>query len=124
MATHNQIIPRSEKPPGDDHPDWTTLVARALDDITRIMQSEIRLVTTSMRTILAEQTDRVLGFIASGVLMVFGMMCILAAAILFLHEYAMLPWWQSFGATGLALFAIAIAVQAFTTPRSKTSAIT
>src|ERR1022692_1163268 len=100
---HNQIIPSSETPSGEDHPDWTTLVARALDDITRIMQSEIRLVTTSMRTILAEQTDRVLGFIASGVLMVFGMMCILAAAILFLHEYAMLSWWQSFGITGLAL---------------------
>ena len=121
---HNQIIPSSETPSGEDHPDWTTLVARALDDITRIMQSEIRLVTTSMRTILAEQTDRVLGFIASGVLMVFGMMCILAAAILFLHEYAMLSWWQSFGITGLALFAIAIAVRAFSAPRSKTPAIT
>ncbi|HXN84669.1 MAG TPA: phage holin family protein [Candidatus Binataceae bacterium] len=120
----NQIIPRSEKQSGGDQPDWTTLLARAIDDITRIMQSEIRLVTNSMRTILAEQTDRVLGFIASGVLMVFGMMCILAAAILFLHEYAMLPWWQSFGITGLALLAIAIAVRAFSMPRSKTSAIT
>lgn len=99
-------------------------MARAIDDITRIMQSEIRLVTTSMRTILAEQTDRVLGFIASGVLMMFGMMCILAAMILFLHEYAMLPWWQSFGITGLLLFAIAIAVRAFATARPKTPIIT
>jgi len=120
----NQLFPRSEKPSDGDQPDWTTLLARAIDDITRIMQSEIRLVTNSMKTILAEQTDRVLGFIASGVLMVFGMMCILAATILFLHEYAMLPWWQSFGIAGLALFVIAIAVQAFTAPRSKTSAIT
>ena len=120
----NQIIPRSEKPSDGDQPDWTTLLARAIDDITRIMQSEIRLVTANMRTILAEQTDRVLGFIASGVLMMFGMMCILAATILFLHEFAMLPWWQSFGITGLALFVIAIAVQAFTTPRSKTPIVT
>jgi hypothetical protein len=119
----NQLVPRPDTP-RDDHPDWTTLVARALDDITRIMQSEIRLVTTSMRAILAEQTDRVLGFIASGVLMMFGVLCVLAAVILFLHEFAMLPWWQSFGITGLALFAVAIAVQAFTTPRSKTSTVT
>jgi hypothetical protein len=120
----NQIITRSETPSGEDHPDWSTLVGRAIDDITRIMQSEIRLVTANMRTLLVEQTDRVLAFIASGVLMMFGMICILAAVILFLHEYAMLPWWQSFGITGLGLFAIAIAVQAFATSRPKTPVVT
>ena len=115
----NQITPRSETSPRDDQPDWSTLVARAIDDITRILQSEIRLVTTGIRAILIEQTDRVLAFMASGVLIAFGMMCVLAATILFLHEFARLPWWQSFGITGLGLFAIAIAVQAFASSRAK-----
>jgi hypothetical protein len=43
----------------------------------------------------------------------------LAAIVLFLHEYVMLPWWQSFGIVGLALFAIGIGLGAFAGSRSK-----
>ena len=100
-------------------------IARAVDDITRILHSEFRLLTTSLKTVFDEEVDRVLAFVATGVLMVGGAICVLAAAIFFLHEYAMLPWWQSFGITGLALFAIGIALGAFASNRrSKPPAIT
>jgi hypothetical protein len=120
----NQLIPRNDRIRDEARDtDWGTLIGRAVDDITRIVHSEFRLLTVSMKTVLDDEIDRVLAFIATFVLMAGGAICVLAAVILFLHEYAMLPWWQSFGITGLALFAIAIAVGAFAR-RSRTPAIT
>jgi len=126
--------------------DWASLLARAIDDLTRIAHSELRLFVAEaktvahdeladiktvahaeaaeLKTVLHQETDRVLAFIATGVLMMIGAVCILAAAIQFFHEFMMLPWWQSFGIVGLALFAIAIAFAAFASRRTKTPAIT
>jgi hypothetical protein len=119
----NQLAPKNDRIRTEAREaDWSSLLARAIDDMTRIVHSELRLLSASMKTMLGEEIDRVFAFLATGVLMVGGAICGLAAAILFLHEYAKLPWWQSFGITGLALFAIAIAVGAFATSRPKTLA--
>lgn len=99
--------------------DWATLIGRAVDDMTRIVHSEFRLLTASMKTVLDQEIDRVLTFVASFMLMAGGALCVLAAVILFLHEFAGLPWWQSFGITGLGLFAIAIAVGALAGSRPR-----
>ena len=121
----NQLVPRNDRVRAEARDaDWGTLLGRAIDDITRIVHSELRLFSASMKSVLAEETDRVLAAIATGVLMAGGAICVLVAAILFLHEYARLPWWQSFGIVGMGLFAIAIAFGAFAASRSKTPAIT
>lgn len=121
----NQLIPKNDRIRAEARDtDWGTLIARAVDDITRIVHSEVRLLIAGISTVFDQEIDRVLAFMAIGVLMVFGAICVLAAAIFFLHEYVMLPWWQSFGITGLALFAIAIAIGAFATSRPKPPAIT
>ena len=121
----NQLIHKNDRHPSDaPEADWASLLSRGVDDITRIVHSEIRLLVIGMRTALDEGIDRVLAFVATGVLMVGGAMCVLAAAVLFLHEYAMLPWWQSFGITGLALLAIAIALGAFAARRPRDPAST
>jgi len=117
--------------PGDDRirtvardDDWTSLFARAVDDLTRIVHSEFRLLVAGMKTVLDEEIDRVLAFVATGVVMMAGALCLLAAIIMFLHEFVLLPWWQSFGITALAMFAIAIAIRAFTLKRPVPPAIT
>ena len=121
----NQLVPRNDRIRAEARDaEWGTLLARAIDDITRIVHSELRLFSASMKSVLAEETDRVLAAIATGVLMAGGAICILAAAILFLHEYTRLPWWQSFGIVGMGLFAIAIAFGAYAASRPKPSAIT
>ena len=99
--------------------DWSTLVARAVDDTTRIMQSEGRLLIAGIRTVVGEGIDRVVALAMTGMLAGTGAVCLLAAAILFLHEYLMLPWWGSFGIVGLVLFAIAIPLAAFGTSRPR-----
>ena len=53
-----------------------------------------------------------------------GAICLLAAIIMFLHEFLLLPWWESFGITALGLFAVAIAVGAFASARPKPPEIT
>jgi hypothetical protein len=104
--------------------EWSTLLARAIDDITRLAHSEVRLMTAGIRTALTEQTDRIFAFFATGALMAAGALCLIAAAIMFLHEFARLPWWQSFGITALALFAIGIAIARFAWRRPQAPAIT
>ena len=99
--------------------DWGSLLARAIDDMTRIVHSELRLLSASMKVVLDEEIDRVLALAVTGLLMVGGAMCMLATVILFLHEFAMLPWWQSFGITALLLFAFAIAIRAVGSSRKK-----
>jgi hypothetical protein len=109
----NQLAHRNDRARTEARtPDWSSLLARAIDDMTRIVHSEFRLLSASMKTVLDEEIDRVLAFVATGVLMMAGALCLLAAVIMFLHEFLRLPWWQSFGITALALFATAIATRA------------
>jgi Putative Actinobacterial Holin-X, holin superfamily III len=118
--TENQLTPKND-PIGTEAPeaDWATLFARAIDDIAHIVQSEARLLTVGMRTVLAEQVDRIFTLVAIGALLAVGAVCLVAAAILLLHEFFLLPWWQSFGLTAGALFAVGIAIAAFATIRRK-----
>ena len=123
MAEH-QLIPRSDRVRAEARDtDWSTLIGRAVDDITRIMHSEAQLLVAGVRGALSEGIDRLVALVATGVAMAIGAMCMLAAAILFLHEYVMLPWWQSFGIVGLALFAISLALGAFATSRPSSPSI-
>ena len=116
----NQIIHRTDRIRVEAHEtDWGTLLGRAVDDLTRIVHSEVQLLSISLRTMFDEEVDRILAFAVTGVLIGGGAMCILAAAILFLHEYAKLVWWESFGIVGLVLFGIAIAAGAFASSRPR-----
>ena len=118
----NQLIPRDRLEAEARDTDWSSLLARAVDDVTRIMHSEFRLLSAAMKTALSEEIDRVIAIVASGLLLSAGAICALAALILFLHEFAMLPWWQSFGATALLLFATAIALSAIMSSRRNNAA--
>lgn len=115
----NQLIPRNRLEAEARETDWSSLLARAVDDITRIMHSEFRLLSAAMKTALSEEIDRVVAIVASGLLLAAGGICLLATLVLFLHEYLILPWWQSFGITALMLFATAIALNALMSSRRR-----
>jgi len=121
----NPLVHRSDRARTEARAtDWASLLARAIDDLTRIAHSELKLLAASMKTALDEEVDRILAFIATGVMMLSGAICLLAAVIMFLHEFLALPWWQSFGITALILFAIAIAISALASSGKKPPAIT
>jgi hypothetical protein len=75
--------------------DWPTLLGRAVDDVTRILQSEAKMLETSMAAALETRLASALATLAAIAVMICGGVCILCAAILLLHEW--LPLWQAFG---------------------------
>jgi Putative Actinobacterial Holin-X, holin superfamily III len=105
----------AEKLPANDaarraEGDWSTLASRAIDDISRIIQSEIGLLETTLRAVVEEQTDYALANLAVVAVMVCAASCMLGALILFLHQW--LLWWLAFAITGVVASAAGIVVHA------------
>ena len=92
--------------PAAASPDWATLTERALDDLSRIVRSEIHMLQTSIETAVEARIDRVVTRAMTIAAMVCGAFCVLCAVILLLHQW--LPWWQSFGIGGFSLLAFGV----------------
>jgi hypothetical protein len=96
------------------YPDWPTLIERAANDVSRILQSELHMFQITMRTALEAQIATAVAFLAIAALIICGAICILGAAILLLHQS--LPWWQAFGIAGVATCVVGIASLAIIRP--------
>jgi CHASE2 domain-containing sensor protein len=94
--------------------DWPTLVSRAVDDVTRILQSEAHMLETSMSAALASRLANAIATITVIAVMLCGGVCVLCAAILLLHQW--IPLWQAFGLAGATILLIGIAIYAFRKP--------
>jgi hypothetical protein len=100
-------------------PDWATLTERALDDVSRIVRSEIHMLQTSIETAVEVRIDSVVTRSMTIAAMLCGAFCILCAVILLLHQW--LPWWQSFGIAGFCLLATGAVSRASTKSSSQLS---
>jgi hypothetical protein len=100
------------KEPSNIHEDWSTLIARAADDDSRIIQSEIHLFETSFRSALEGQIRYALAGLAMVAVMICGTLCALAALILYAHQW--LPWWQACAIGALTMLAAAGVIRATT----------
>ena len=94
--------------------DWPTLVGRAVDDVTRILQSEAHMLQTSMGAALETRLASAIATLTIVAVMICGGVCMLCAAILLLHQW--LPLWQSFGVAGVAIMIVGIASYAIKKP--------
>jgi hypothetical protein len=101
-------------------PDWATLTERALDDVSRIVRSEIHMLQTSIETAVEARIDIVVTRSMTIAATVCGVFCILCAVILLLHQW--LPWWQSFGIAGFCLLAAGVVSRATTKSSSQLNA--
>jgi hypothetical protein len=97
--------------------DWPTLVGRAVDDVTRILQSEAHMLQISMGAALETQLANAIATLTVIAVMICGAVCIVCAAILLLHEW--LPPWQAFGIAGGAILLIGIAIHAIMRPPAR-----
>ncbi len=100
-------------------PDWATLTERALDDVSRIVRSEIHILQTSIETAVEARIDSVVTRAMTLAVIICGALCILCAVILLLHQW--LPWWQSFGLAGCSLLATGVLIRAAKRPSNKAS---
>lgn len=94
--------------------DWPTLVGRAVDDVTRILQSEAHMLENSMSAALQMRLATAITTLTVVAVMLSGGVCILCAAILLIHQW--LPLWQSFGLVGAGILVVGIASYAITKP--------
>ena len=92
--------------------DWPTLVGRAVDDVTRILQSEAHMLQTSMGAALETRLASAIATLTIVAVMISGAVCIVCAAILLLHQW--LPLWQSFGIIGGGILLVGLAGYAIT----------
>ena len=103
----------------DSFQDWPTLVGRAVDDVTRILQSEAHMLETSMSAALASRLANAIATLTVIAVMLCGGVCVLCAAILLLHQW--LPLWQAFGLAGATILAIGVAIYAIRNPAVNTA---
>jgi hypothetical protein len=103
----DKLPPASDPAPGTEG-DWSTLVGKAIDDVSRIIQSEIGLLETTLRAVVEEQTDYALANLATVAVMICAAICMLGALILLLHQW--LQWWLAFAIAGLVASAVGIAI--------------
>ena len=99
--------------------DWPTLVGRAVDDVTRILQSEVHMLETSMSAALATRLANAIAILTIVAVMLCGGVCVLCAAILLLHQW--IPLWQAFGLAGATILIIGIAIYAIRKPAADTA---
>jgi len=76
-------------------PEWPVLVSKAVDDISRILRAEIRLVQLGLKDVVEREIDRALKATIALVLIVCGTICAIAAAILLL-QVVLDSWWLAF----------------------------
>ncbi|MGC2275077.1 MAG: hypothetical protein WA571_03595 [Candidatus Binatus sp.] len=87
--------------------DWPTLVSRAVDDVTRIFQSEAHMLETRMGAALETRLASTIATLTLIAIVICGAVCMVCAAILLLHLW--LPLWQSFGLAGAGIMLAGIA---------------
>jgi hypothetical protein len=73
--------------------EWSTLLGRMLEDLSRIIRLELQLLEARIAPSLTGMADRAIAALVILFASVIGGSCLLAAFILLLHEW--MKWWQS-----------------------------
>lgn len=87
--------------------EWSTLLGRVLEDLSRIIRLELQLLEARIAPSLTGMADRAIAALVILFAGVIGGSCLLAALILLLHEW--MKWWQSFAIGGVVALACGFA---------------
>lgn len=105
MTKGNNVGPVRSEQRADD---WSTLLRKLLDDFTRILRGEARLLGATIALKIDSLVVRSVRLMVLAALALAGLSCLLAAAVLLLHQW--LVWWAAFGVMGAALLFIVLVV--------------
>lgn len=78
--------------------DWPALIARIVNNLARIVQTEIRLFRAGLNPILSSAIDRLLANTVALIAFMAGGACLMGALIVFLHRW--LRWDAALAITG------------------------
>jgi hypothetical protein len=95
--------------------DWATLVAHAVDDVSRILHSEAELFQINLASKLRSQIDYAAATFAMVAAFICAGICVLAAVILLLHQsfvrWQGFLWWQALTIGALLMLVVGIAIR-------------
>ena len=101
-------IARNRRP--DSEAQWPELISRAVNDLSRIVHAEFRLVELGIKRLIEEEIDRSIKVIAALGFLLCSAVCAVCAIIIGLHILLGL-WWAAFaivaaasGLAGIAFF--------------------
>ena len=89
---------------------WSQLLAETVDEVARIVRTEIQLAEASLRRMFENQAERVLGAVFLLVALVYGSMFVLGSVVLLIHQW--LAWWLALGITGIVIIVAGFGFQA------------
>ncbi|MBF6570335.1 MAG: hypothetical protein IVW54_15810 [Candidatus Binataceae bacterium] len=91
--------------------EWATLLGRMLEDVSRLIELELKLLEARLGRSMIAMTDRAIAGLILLYAGVIGGSCLLAALILLLHER--MAWWQCSAIAGIITLVGGLAVYAF-----------
>jgi Putative Actinobacterial Holin-X, holin superfamily III len=99
----------------EKHPDWSILVAQAIQDASNILHAETHLLQINLGASLKAQIDYALLAFAIVAGLICAAICFVTALILGLHDsfrwQPTWPWWAAFIVGGLVFLFLALAVR-------------
>jgi hypothetical protein len=90
-------------------PNWPELVSKTVDDLSRIVRTEIELLEVTLKRVIEAQTDKLVGLLFLLVALIYGSLFLLGGVVLLIHLW--LDWWLSFLITGAAIVATGVIFQ-------------
>ena len=101
-----------------DSPNWPTLLGRAVDDVSRILQAEIHLFEAHLRAVVETAIKNAVATLIVLSTFVAGGTCFVGAAIVLLHRWLQ-EWWIAFTLAGGMLLAVGIGLWLALAPLAK-----
>jgi Putative Actinobacterial Holin-X, holin superfamily III len=81
-----------------EHPNGPELVSKTVDDVSRIIRTEIELLEIKLKRVLEAHIDKIAGVLILLGALIFGSLFLLSGVVLLLHLW--LAWWLSMLITG------------------------
>lgn len=115
MANYRNSVVVSEEPANPAN--WSTLIGKAIDDVSRIAQAEIHLLGVHMSASVEGAIESILPILVAAAIIIGAEVCLLAALVLLIHQW--LQWWMAFGITGIAALLAGVAIQEIVVSRAR-----
>jgi Putative Actinobacterial Holin-X, holin superfamily III len=80
---------------------WPQLLSKTVDDLSRIARTEMELLELTLRRLIEEQADKIIGLLFLLVALSYGCLLLLGSIVLLIHLW--LAWWLSLLIAGIVI---------------------
>jgi hypothetical protein len=88
---------------------WPELLSKTVDDLSKIVRTEIAVLERTLQRVVESQTDRIIGVMFLLVACAYGSLFLLGGVVLLIHLW--LDWWLSLMITGSVVMAAGVLIQ-------------